>query len=311
MCRLMEASASLPGPPEPPWILVTLYCLSSMGLPMMRRMALKVASTGPAPMAATACSVPVLTSCSRTVAVEETLWPWFSELDCTEHESSSHAFSCTAWSITTPSSDSRSASETTFFASAIAFASSTNCDSLASSSATSLYPSSISRARKAALPECLPSTSMFELSAPTDSGVMISYVAACLSMPCWWMPDSCANAFAPTMALLACTAMPVYVATILDVRMICFVSMSQWTGKRCGRVRSAMTTSSRDVLPARSPSELRVTSTCLAPRATAASEFAVARPRSLWQWVDQMMRSAPLTFAIRCAKSDEYSSGSV
>jgi hypothetical protein len=29
---------------------------------------------------------------------------------------------------------------------------------------------------------------MLELSAPTDSGVMISYVAACLSMPCWWMP---------------------------------------------------------------------------------------------------------------------------
>ena len=37
------------------------------------------------------------------------------------------------------------------------------------------------------------------------------------------------------------------------------VSMSQWTGKRWGLVRSAITTSSRDVLPARSPSELRVT----------------------------------------------------
>ena len=78
---------------------------------------------------------------------------------------------------------------------------------------------------------------------------------------------------------LACTAMPVYVATILDVRMICFVSMSQWTGKRCGRVRSAITTSSRDVLPARSPSELRVTSTCLAPAHTGAVKRGVV-PRS-------------------------------
>ena len=37
------------------------------------------------------------------------------------------------------------------------------------------------------------------------------------------------------------------------------------------------------------------TSTWRAPFATAASEFAVARPRSLWQWVDQITRLAPLT----------------
>ena len=55
------------------------------------------------------------------------------------------------------------------------------------------------------------------------------------------------------------TAMPVYVATMRDVRMICRVSMSQWTGKSLGRVRSDMTTSSSEVLPARSPSELSVT----------------------------------------------------
>ena len=36
--------------------------------------------------------------------------------------------------------------------------------------------------------------------------------------------------------------MPVYIATIFDVRMICFVSMSQKTEKCCGRVRSAITT---------------------------------------------------------------------
>ena len=44
--RETGASVSLPGPPEPPWILVTLYCLSSMGRPMMRRMAWEGASTG-------------------------------------------------------------------------------------------------------------------------------------------------------------------------------------------------------------------------------------------------------------------------
>ena len=88
------------------------------------------------------------------------------------------------------------------------------------------------------------------------------------------------------MAWFAWTAMPVYRATILLVRMICFVSTVQCTGKCCGRVRSAMTTSSSEVLPARSPSELRVTSTCRAPAPTAARELAVARPRSLWQCVD-------------------------
>jgi hypothetical protein len=51
-------------------------------------------------------------------------------------------------------------------------------------------------------------------------------VAECLSTPCWWMPDSCAKALAPTMALLGWTEIPVYDATILLVRMIWRVSMS-------------------------------------------------------------------------------------
>ena len=38
--------------------------------------------------------------------------------------------------------------------------------------------------------------------------------------------------------------MPVNALTILDVRMICVESMSQYTGKRAGRVRSAITVSS-------------------------------------------------------------------
>ena len=43
----------------------------------------------------------------------------------------------------------------------------------------------------------------------------------------------------------------------------------------------AITTSSRAVLPARSPSPLIVHSICLAPPSTAARAFAVAIPKSL------------------------------
>ena len=44
-----------------------------------------------------------------------------------------------------------------------------------------------------------------------------------------------------------------------------------------------MTTSSSEALPARSPMPLTAHSTWVAPARTAASELAVARPRSLWQ----------------------------
>ena len=47
----------------------------------------------------------------------------------------------------------------------------------------------------------------------------------------------------------------------------------------------AIATSSSDALPARSPMPLMVHSTCLAPLATPAREFAVDNPRSFWQCV--------------------------
>jgi hypothetical protein len=46
-----------------------------------------------------------------------------------------------------------------------------------------------------------------------------------------------------------------------------------------------MATSSKDALPALSPMPLMVHSTCLAPFATPANEFAVDNPRSFWQCV--------------------------
>ncbi len=47
---------------------------------------------------------------------------------------------------------------------------------------------------------------------------MISYVLGSFSTPSWWMPDSWAKAFSPTMALLGCTATPVSALTRRLVR---------------------------------------------------------------------------------------------
>ena len=47
--------------------------------------------------------------------------------------------------------------------------------------------------------------------------------------------------------------------------------------------RKIITTSSREVFPARSPIPFIVHSICLAPFKTPAIEFAVANPKSLWQ----------------------------
>ena len=67
------------------------------------------------------------------------------------------------------------------------------------------------------------------------------------------------------------------------VRAISTVSTPVSQAKYSPRVRMAITTSSSEALPARSPMPLTAHSTCVAPARTAASELAVARPRSLWQ----------------------------
>ena len=62
------------------------------------------------------------------------------------------------------------------------------------------------------------------------------------------------------------------------------VSIPVVRSKKSLRVLTAMTTSSSEVLPARSPRPLIVHSIWRAPPScTAASEFATAMPRSLWQ----------------------------
>ena len=105
--------------------------------------------------------------------------------------------------------------------------------------------------------------------------------------PSWWIPDSWANALAPTTALFGWIANPVrWLTSRLAVVMCSVWTRLSSSGNWVGRVRSAMTTSSREALPARSPSPLIVTSTWRAPAWTAASVFAVASPRSLWQWTE-------------------------
>ena len=67
------------------------------------------------------------------------------------------------------------------------------------------------------------------------------------------------------------------------MRAISLVSTPVSLWKYSPRVRIAMTTSSSEALPARSPMPFTAHSTCVAPARTAASELAVASPRSLWQ----------------------------
>ena len=98
------------------------------------------------------------------------------------------------------------------------------------------------------------------------------------------MPEACAKAFAPTTALFGCTTKPVICDTRREVGTICVVSMRVSRSKKSLRVRKAITTSSSEVLPARSPRPLMVHSIWRAPPIiTAASELATAMPRSLWQ----------------------------
>ena len=85
--------------------------------------------------------------------------------------------------------------------------------------------------------------------------------------------------------------------------MICSVWTREPASPNCvGRVRRAMTTSSSDALPARSPRPLIVTSTWRAPAWTAASVLAVASPRSLWQWT-LTVASSPTSLTTRATSA--------
>ena len=94
---------------------------------------------------------------------------------------------------------------------------------------------------------------------------MISYVVRSLRTPSWWMPDSWAKALRPTIALLGWIAYPVRRETIRLVRASSRVLtpvVSPWTSSR---VRTSITISSSEQLPARSPIPLTAHSTWRAP----------------------------------------------
>ena len=100
------------------------------------------------------------------------------------------------------------------------------------------------------------------------------------------MPDSWANAFSPTIALLRGIGMPVMFDSMREVGYRRVVLMPVSRLKNASRVFSAITTSSSEQLPARSPMPLMVHSIWRAPATTAARLFATARPRSSWQCTD-------------------------
>ena len=116
-------------------------------------------------------------------------------------------------------------------------------------------------------------------------------------MPSWWMPASWAKALAPTMALLGWTDHAGVAADHAAGAVICVVSMPVSRLKTWRRVLSAMTTSSSEVLPARSPMPLMVTSTWRAPLCMPARVLAVASPRSLWQCTEMTTFSTPGVFS--------------
>ena len=124
------------------------------------------------------------------------------------------------------------------------------------------------------------------------------------------MPEECAKAFAPTMALLACTFMPVMDDTrrlaLMNSRVL--ISVQASSSSPC--ILMPMTTSSMAVLPARSPKPLMVHSTWVAPFFTPASDSAVAMPRSLWQCTDTVAFSMPSTWSMRYLMRAPNSSGS-
>ena len=53
---------------------------------------------------------------------------------------------------------------------------------------------------------------------PNNQCALLFWLFWCVMLLTWWMPASCANALAPTIALLGCTMMPVNELTMRDAR---------------------------------------------------------------------------------------------
>jgi hypothetical protein len=75
------------------------------------------------------------------------------------------------------------------------------------------------------------------------------------------------------------------------------------------RVRSSITISSSEALPARSPIPFTAHSTWRAPASTPANELATASPRSSWQCTDSTTSRSPGTSSYRRVRKSAYSCG--
>ena len=125
------------------------------------------------------------------------------------------------------------------------------------------------------------------------------------------MPDSCANAFRPTIALLYCTGNEVAADTSFEARISMVASISVQNGSTSLRTCIAITISSSAALPARSPMPLTVHSICRTPAFAAAMELATAMPRSLWQCAENTALSEFGTRSRTIWNMAKYSSGIV
>ncbi len=125
------------------------------------------------------------------------------------------------------------------------------------------------------------------------------------------MPDSCAKAFRPTIALLYCTGKDVTAETSFEARVNMVASTLVQYGNTSLRTRIAITTSSSEALPARSPMPLMVHSIWRMPAFTPANELATAMPRSSWQCAENRALSEFGTRSRSVLMSLKYSSGTV
>ena len=158
--------------------------------------ALNSALTGPLPVES-----PAFASPATTTDTEPTECPPDEELmlqPSSSMDRGTSAFFCSMRA-------SRSASVTSFLVSARAIAARYSSSSWSPSTS---WPSSRSLPCRPRRPDSLPMDRLLPAS-PIDCGVMISYVSGFLRNPSWWMPDSCANALEPTIALLGWIANPV------------------------------------------------------------------------------------------------------
>mmetsp|Transcript_6387 Transcript_6387/g.16171 ORF Transcript_6387/g.16171 Transcript_6387/m.16171 type:complete len:260 (-) Transcript_6387:1062-1841(-) len=256
METLVTAMASIPSLTDDNW-----YDSSSTDTPMMESIALYTASTGPVPVDATyrsTMSGPI----NFTVAVGMPDIP----VETCKPVSFHKELVFPAWSRTNASRS--SSSSPPFFFSATCLKRSKTAFNFSTSRS---YPSSLRRVPTAFRPECLPRTIPAPDCAsprirPILSGDMISYVLLFLIIPSWWIPDSCWNALAPTMALCGWQIIPVYSETSFEAGVI-WTGLTEvynlpepWLPSKCVLPFRAkdMTISSNEAFPARSPIPLMV-----------------------------------------------------